>query len=1566
MSSIPMNQDIEMNSDDVFTTSMKSQTTWSGVVELTESYTIDISDELIIAPCTLVKLPSAERIFVEGRLSIEGDLTCPVIIDQDNTGLHYGIQFNQSSYGRGSVIDNLSIDNSMYGVTVYGSNPVLNNVTINNPSRVGIDLFSGANPIISDLTVDQSGRGFTYGDWRYGIGLSVGAGSSPIVERAVLTDTRIRGLNIWGDSGGIYRQITIDNITAEGASAISAGVWVEDSRPLITNVSVDKSDYGILIRHIDDGGYTRAVVRDCLVTNSMYRGIYIDKANHTNFTNYETADFTNTVVRGTGGPNAKTPGIGFAAIDINATGVWFENTLIEDSTTTGLRLYFVDASTTFRNLKIVNSGDPGQGAHEAGLAIRSSFFAPTFDGLEISGSPGPGISATSGGAMQGSNWFLHNNSEDGLYIDSSTLIVDGLHLTDNGQSGAHVYDSRYVTLTNLTAVGNGNLGLSDVEQAGLLFEKSNDIETNSGDVTCNYCSVSNSAGIGVMVKDSVDLWLNHLTVEDNAPSYDPISIDNSGLTIGIQGGQVNMHNIIVDTERLGTDSGPALRINRAAANIDLISLHGNHTGIIWNGDNNGNFPSSLSRAQLSGTTCLLLAEHDVMTGIDNVITPECTGSITLQDSNVNWSGFTDLTQSTIINLDSFSKLHLHQPNQIALSDAIIAPSGEIDVAWDISVWVQNNNSNGIPDAPVQLSFDQFEPNAQQNTNQDGFVTFTDFIGQRWTNMGSSSVSTVTIACSYDGQSNSSSVQLDGNKIVYCLLPLDNQPPFLYWDSPEDSSVFPSSFEVEFNASRSWDLDDDALIWEWTSSIDGIIGDQANFVVNQGLASQSLSDGVHVITAKLCDDKNNCVQQSRTIELSNFDPVVFVDFTPALNSFNELIIPKTGTLEVNLSGTYDPEGDSLNCWISTSYGLTFPEQTGSQLSCDELIKYTFPLIASPGNPTPPTDSFSLSVNVDDGVNPTVTLTYDTILFNEIPEPIFDIIRADNYSQSAVTLDGSQTIDPEGDNLEIEFYSSLDGVLQWSDEPSGNVWQGYLSRGVHTIEMRVTDDVPEHIETYKTASILISVLNSAPIADIKSPTIIDGYDSSEMVILSANGSGDYDSVCSSFSTIGFWHCSMNEPAQGSEFLQVSWTSDLDGRLSSTNQEGLYYASRLSSGLHTITLEIDDGINPPVIDTTTVEVAKSAPVLSLATPDTSTTYLSSEYIFWNAIESIDYDGDDFTMTVLSNLQSEAILEDVDPSQTHISQLQAGEHEISIILTDSDGMQRIATVNLIVTPSPPNAIIVNPAEGQSFLGGEEIILEEESTDADFDIVFRQWEVTDKSSGIIVHTSSSSTEQLSLQPGEYLVQLMVRDSLQNTEIETRNIRVENTNPVLDDQSLVVTPSELTAGVLVTVEVSIILSDPDGTTQDVRATIIHDLQVWNFILQDLDGDNVWEGSVEVNPEKPGRPSLKITATDGTGESATISQISRTIVVNEVEQSSTNLSLIAGGGAVILLLILSSLIMAKIRRNKFEDELIESWDTLSKPNSSKDYPELEVTSSVDGTKEVVNDLWSQLEQEEGLN
>ena len=152
-------------------------------------------------------------------------------------------------------------------------------------------------------------------DWRYGIGLSVGDGSTPIVEGAYFTDHLLRGLNLWGASGGIYRDVVMDNISGSVLGE-AAGVWVEDSVPLFEDLSIDKSDTGIIVRHIDDSGNTRAVFRDVDISNSMYRGVYLDKNNHTNYTNYETADFTNLTVRGTGSSGATSPGIAVAAIEI--------------------------------------------------------------------------------------------------------------------------------------------------------------------------------------------------------------------------------------------------------------------------------------------------------------------------------------------------------------------------------------------------------------------------------------------------------------------------------------------------------------------------------------------------------------------------------------------------------------------------------------------------------------------------------------------------------------------------------------------------------------------------------------------------------------------------------------------------------------------------------------------------------------------------------------------------------------------------------------------------------------------------------------------------------------------------------------------------------------------------------------------------------------------------------------------------------------------------------------------------------------------------------------------------
>ncbi|MBT3420123.1 MAG: hypothetical protein HN433_02950, partial [Euryarchaeota archaeon] len=562
---------------------------------------------------------------------------------------------------------------------------------------------------------------------------------------------------------------------------------------------------------------------------------------------------------------------------------------------------------------------------------------------------------------------------------------------------------------------------------------------------------------------------------------------------------------------------------------------------------------------------------------------------------------------------------------------------------------------------------------------------------------------------------------------------------------------------------------------------------------------------------------------------------------------------------------------------------------------------------------------------------------------------------NYSEDVVTLDGSLTVDPEGDNLEIEYWSSIDGVLQWSDEEAGKVWQGHLSRGFHTIEMRVGDDVLEHVNQTEVTSVQIEVENSYPKSIITTPLSSQTYDSSELIQFSANGSGDYDSSCSTFPSEGFWHCSEVEPAMGSEYLLVSWDSDLDGRLIPSDEDWLMFEGRLSAGTHVLTLSVDDGIHQPVETSITVLVDQSAPHLDLVTPTNGQTFKSSDYIFWNAVNSQDFDGDNFTMTVRSDLLDEPLLDSVSTSETHISQLPAGTHSIEVQLNDETGKSVSTFITLYVQNSAPDAVIITPSNLQSFTGGDEITLEESSLDADNDISFREWRIYQSGSFSPLVTYSASMEKITLAPGEYDIQLVIRDSLGNQDGEQVRITVTNTDPEFNDQSLVISPTEMITDELVLFEVSIMLLDPDGTTSDVRATLTHNLQVWNFNLSDDDNDDTWEGSIKIRPDQSGRPNLKITARDGVGDDANIDQISRTVIVNDLEEDGASSLFIAIGSGVLILLVLIPLISAR-RRKKFDElELMESWPAFGssnaqEPNQPKDIPKLE-GGIIDGAAEV---------------
>ena len=62
-------QDIQANE-----TNGRSQTTWSGEVVLNNHYTIPVTDELVVSACTNVTMANGVRIYVEGRITVEGTL----------------------------------------------------------------------------------------------------------------------------------------------------------------------------------------------------------------------------------------------------------------------------------------------------------------------------------------------------------------------------------------------------------------------------------------------------------------------------------------------------------------------------------------------------------------------------------------------------------------------------------------------------------------------------------------------------------------------------------------------------------------------------------------------------------------------------------------------------------------------------------------------------------------------------------------------------------------------------------------------------------------------------------------------------------------------------------------------------------------------------------------------------------------------------------------------------------------------------------------------------------------------------------------------------------------------------------------------------------------------------------------------------------------------------------------------------------------------------------------------------------------------------------------------------
>ena len=1518
----------------------KSTTVWNGTINLVDGYTVESGEILIVEAGTEINLGDDKDILIAGRITIQGSSSSPVILNSI-IGNHDGLIFNSSSNGLGSIIDNLTIRNSEYGITIYGSNPTINNLTVENADLVAIDLFDSASPRINDLIIEGGGQDIPLNtNWRKGIGLSVGASSSPIVNGALINDLVTRGLNYWGNSGGIISNLHVSNISG-ATTTIAAGIWVEDSLPLIIDSSVKRSDNGIYVRHITQGWNTRPTFTNVIVEDSQYRGVMVEQYNHSQFSNLPmNAVFTNLIIRGTGGIDAKTPGLGIAALDVNTSGIKIEGALIENNPVVGFRAYMIDSSMIVNNLTLLGNGENGLSVpfnDRAGLFWRSSNWGtsgpPTLNNLVVRNSSGPGVLLWKGG-VRGTNWETSENGASGVDFREFHPDVNAIQSMNNTGHGVSVRDSSNVELEYIVTSGNGVGSLSANLGSGFYFDESNDVVSGGKNVSCYVCT-SIDDNYGITVEDSIDLQLDTLTIINsiNSPAF---SADNSGLS---QNGNIIINDILIYSNSTDPDSY-AIELNDVDAEISNLEIQVDNKGLYW--DAEGSLVSYLNDSIIHSQntdSCLDLVDHSEL--LINNIGLRCNSSPSIDASFVNMTNSFFYSNSSSKNFLMKSSSHLRWISSSVMdTPSFQSDDNIVDEMWFVETHVLNQYLNHIPFSSVNLSFDNYESEYFQILPYEGIDILGPFIGERWTPIsGWSEVNNVHTGCDYDLVHNDSeSFELNSDKVVNCILEISNQPPFIIWTTPEDESVYPSGSQIAFNATESWDLDYDDLTYTWTSSIDGsLAGDwgpncfansngslhYANFWLGN---SNCLSDGLHQITLEVCDDQGHCSTESRQIELTNLPPLLTVDTTPDISAWGTLYLGKTASVNIDLTGTSDPENDELICWIRVSY-----EQNDTYLQdCPGQINKTFPFAPN---------QFSVTVFATDGINSPVTWTFNVELFNELPIASFEIITTGTKSQDILSLDGTNTFDPEGDGIKFEFWSDIDGLIDSGVTPEDSIeWSGTLSKGTHLITMYASDDIPNHAGRWTSSEKTLVIENSPPVALISSPNEDYSTDSGFLIPFDASGSGDWDIACLDLENSTGIIC--NHFSESSkDLVSVLWQSNL---ISEPIGSEWKFEARLPAGEHEISLIIDDGDGGNAVFSTSITVDEAAPVLVLTSPEESIDVYSNLPVLFDFRDSFDPDGDDFTVSIFSDLIESPILENKTNDYWYNDYIPAGNHILSFVLTDSTGKYSIYYQELNVFETSPVAGIRDFSDGQYIPPGREIILNASpSFDYDNDIILYEWSLGDG-------TSIGNKEQVSIYfpPGPVRINLIVTDSRGASDSISINLTIGASSPVLSE--LIITPNSLVFDQVNPIFVTVKLEDLDGTTQMLFCKFKAGAIDREFQLRDdgtegdlIAGDNIWTLETALLIDDGGTAKVEVWAIDGEIVSPVLIEL---LPIDSDDESNLISWLFSGGLPLLLVLITISVIIGILysvqrRKELVKDlEMIESWSTFDPRELDDDFNE----------------------------
>ncbi|MEC7987092.1 MAG: glycine-rich protein [Myxococcota bacterium] len=357
--------------------------------------------------------------------------------------------------------------------------------------------------------------------------------------------------------------------------------------------------------------------------------------------------------------------------------------------------------------------------------------------------------------------------------------------------------------------------------------------------------------------------------------------------------------------------------------------------------------------------------------------------------------------------------------------------------------------------------------------------------------------------------------------------------------------------------------------------------------------------------------------------------------------------------------------------------------------------------------------------------------------------------------------------EPSDLSYRWESSQEGELLLSSPPtSDGIISGYLnlSEGQHAISLRVEDTTGK--SNVADLAITVGGPNSEPQCGITSPESGSGFVFGQNVSFAGSGT-DVDI--------------------NNALLSVEWESDVDGVFNTTpplsNGEIAFTTNQLSIGNHSITLKVEDEVGG--LCTAGVQlVVGTPPSLTINSPlfgDTVT--LGESVSFTGMVEDQEDIPSDIHISWVSDIDGEFSTQGSDSSGNiafGYGDLSAGEHNLTITATDSDGLTSLVAQTLrINTPPTIPSLTIAPSAAYST---DALTVSATSEDVDGDAVTLTYEWSGSNGGSY---SGSTLPASETSVGEiWTIRVTPNDGYVDGNYAEDSITISNSEPEINGVSI--------------------------------------------------------------------------------------------------------------------------------------------------------------------------------------